>query len=390
MPLPRRILHVDMDAFFAAIEQLDDPALRGKPVLVGSDAPRGVVATASYEARPYGCHSAQPMAMAKRQCPDAIVVPSRGWRYREISENILAILDELTPLVEPLSIDEAFLDLTGSERLMGPPVDVARQLQRRIHDQLHLTASIGLAPNKFLAKLASDLNKPNGLTVIRPEDVDRVLDPLSLSKLWGLGPAAVEKFERFGIRHIADLRAMSTECLGQVFGEVGHHYRRLALGVDDRPVTPDSRTKSIGQEQTFGVDLPDPDGIRDVMLAQTEQVGWRLRKNRLAARSVVVKIRYGDYETITRSTTLPQATDTTEDLWQMAHRLFDKWAKSSFRPVRLIGVTAQNLTERHEPQLELFPNAQQKRQRQIDEVMDRIKHRFGKASIRRGRSGRYQ
>src|SRR3954467_2941537 len=225
-----------MDAFFAAIEVLDNPSLRGKPLLVGSDDLRGVVATASYEARVYGCHSAQPMAVAKRNCPQAIIVPCRFHRYREISDRIFAIFDEFSPSVQPLSIDEAFLDLTGTEQLQGPAERVARAIKDRIRRDTGLTASIGVAPNKFLAKLASDLNKPDGLTVIRAEDVDRVLPPLPVTRIWGVGKATDERMRTYGVRTIGDLRKKSEAWLREFFGSEADRYYRLSRGLDERPV----------------------------------------------------------------------------------------------------------------------------------------------------------
>src|SRR3954451_20733096 len=254
-PAPRSLLHVDRDAFFAAIEVLDHPSLRGKPVLVGSDDLRGVVATASYEARVYGCHSAQPMAVAKRNCPQAIVVPCHFSRYREISDRIFAIFEMFSPSVQPLSIDEAFLDLTGTEQLQGPAEHVARAIKDRIRGDTGLTASIGVAPNKFLAKLASDLNKPDGLTVIRAEDVDRVLPPLPVTKIWGIGPKTAKRLDGMCIRTIADLRRASDETLTRFFGEDVERVRRLARGQDDRAVVTDDQAKQISQENTFRLDV---------------------------------------------------------------------------------------------------------------------------------------
>jgi len=375
-----------MDAFFASVEQLDDPRLRGKPVLVGHDGPRGVVAAASYESRVFGCHSAQPMSVAKRICPHAIIVPGRHARYREVSQKVFELFERVTPRVEPLSIDEAFLDLTGTERLLGPADAVARKLKHDIRATTGLTASIGVAPNKFLAKLASDLEKPDGLTIITPENLDRILLPLPISKLWGVGPKTAQKLEGIGIRTFADVRRMPPELLSARFGEEGDRYRRLAFGQDDREVIADSSAKSIGQEQTFGTDVADLEELRRVLLAQAEQVGHRLRRHGLRARSVVVKIRYGDFETITRSTTLEQPTDITQDLYRAGRELFDRWAARSFQPVRLIGLTASRLST-DAGQMHLFTQGESDRHRRLDQALDRINDRFGKSVIRRGNAG---
>jgi DNA polymerase-4 len=381
----RSILHVDMDAFFASVEVLDDPNLGGKPVLVGHDGPRGVVAAASYEARQFGCHSAQPMSVAKRLCPHAVVMPVRGGRYRQASEHVFAIFERFTPLIEPLSIDEAFLDITGSLRLLGSDESIARELKLAVKKATGLTASVGLAPNKFLAKLASDLNKPNGLTIIRGSDVDRVLAPLSVSKIWGIGPKTAARLEAERIRTISDLRSAPLEWLRRRFGaDETEHFLRLAHGKDDRPVTPDRQAKSIGQEQTFGVDVADPQEVRAVLLEQVEQVARRLRKHGLRARAVTLKIRYGDFKTITRRATLADATDTTSPLWQAALSTFDTWAAKDFHPVRLIGMSASGLTE-GAGQLELFRDPGEERRRRLDQALDRITGRYGRDAIHRAR-----
>ena len=380
MAAVRSILHLDMDAFFAAVEQRDHPELRGKPLLIGHDGPRGVVATASYEARPFGCHSAQPMVTAKRLCPQAIILPVRGERYQEASEQMFAILDEFSPVIEPISIDEAFLDLTGTERLLGQPEAVARRLKDRIQADLDLTASAGVSFNKFLAKLASDMDKPDGLTIIRPEDVDRILPPLPVTKLFGIGKATAARLVKIGIRTVSDLRQKPVEWLQKHLGSEAQWYATLARGIDDRPVTPDREAKSIGHEQTFEVDVAEPDDIRRVLFDQVEQVARRLRKHGLTARGVALKIRFGDFETISRSTTLTSPTDITMELWQAARGLFDKWP---FRPVRLIGMTAERLTAEKGPTT-LFPDPEKERQKKLDSVTDRINEKYGKRTIQRG------
>jgi len=375
----RAILHVDMDAFFASVEQLDHPELRGKPVLVGHDGPRGVVAAASYESRVFGCRSAQPMAVAKRLCPSAIIVPGRHHRYRELSEAVFAIFDEFSPTVEPLSIDEAFLDLTGSERLLGETFDVATRLKAAIKQRVGLTASIGIAPNKFLAKLASDLRKPDGLVSIDGGDVDRILPPLPVKRLWGIGAATAGRLAGIGITTIADLRRAAPDLLERCLGSDATRYMNLARGIDNRKVTPDREAMSIGHEHTFEADLIQPGQVRRVLLDEVEQVGMRLRKHNLKTRGVSIKIRFGNFQTITRSATLAGATSATAELWQAAQSLFDAWI---FQPVRLIGFTADRLAR--EGQLPLFGDAAREKQTKLDAVADQINGRFGKRTIRRG------
>ncbi|MEM7756294.1 MAG: DNA polymerase IV [Planctomycetota bacterium] len=387
--MPRAILHADLDAFFASVEQLDDMALRGKPVLVGGGGRRGVVAAASYEARTFGCRSAMPTAVALRLCPQAVVVKPRGHRYRELSDQIFAIYDDFTPLVQPLSIDEAFLDVTGSVPLLGPPIDQARQIRRRVKDATGLTVSVGVAPNKFLAKLASDLDKPDGLTLIDPDRIHHTLDPLPVTKLWGVGPAAEKTLARLGLRTIGDIRHYPEHALVAKLGDFGAHIAALARGDDDRPVTPDREAKSIGHEQTFGENLTDPAEVRSVMLAQSEAVARRARKHARAFAGVTVKIRFGDFQTVTRSVTLDAPTDTTDTLASAARALFDTWCKepAGFRPVRLIGVTATHLSGAADatPQPTLFVDDTQKAnaRRAIDQATDAIADRYGNDSIRR-------
>jgi len=382
-PPRRRVLHLDMDAFYASVEQHDRPELRGKPVLVGSDRPRGVVAAASYESRRSGCRSAQPMAVALRLCPEAVVVRPRMERYSEISGRVFAILETLSPLVEPLSIDEAFVELTGTERLLGPAPEVARDLRARVKAETGLTASVGVAPNKFLAKIASDLGKPDGLTIVEEEDVDRVLLPMEVQRLWGVGPKTAAALQGAGVRTVGDLRAWSEERLRARFGEAGAHFWRLARALDDRPVVPDHEAKQIGQECTFEQDIEDPEEVRAVLLGHVDEVAHRLRRRGLRARGVQLKIRYGKFETVTRAETLPAAVDTTADLRAAALRVFDRWVAGGFRPVRLIGMSAQHL-EGGPAQALLFPDAERERRRRLDGALDEIAGRFGREALRRG------
>jgi len=382
MATDRTIFHVDMDAFFASVEQMDDPALRGKPVLVGGNGPRGVVSAASYEARKFGCHSAMPMAQARRLCPQAIIVHGNYARYRDISQRMFNIFSEYSPLVEPLSVDEAFLDMTGTDRLLGEPTAVAQRLKQHIKSDLGLTASVGVAPNKFLAKLASDLEKPDGLVVVNPNQIDALLIPLPINKLWGVGPVTADKLRKVGIHKVGDLRTRSTDALERLFGQEASRYHRLANGQDDRPVVPDREAKSVGQEQTFGVDVADPADVRRVLFEQVEQVGRRLRQHNLFARTISLKIRYGEFETISRSTTVETATNSTNELWSSASSLFDKWCAQSFRPVRLIGMSASQLAT-SPGQMSLFADPQMERQKKVDSVADQINKKFGSKAIRR-------
>ncbi|HZZ44559.1 MAG TPA: DNA polymerase IV [Tepidisphaeraceae bacterium] len=381
--LARTILHVDMDAFFAAVEQLDDPALRGKPLLIGSDRPRGVVATASYEARPFGCRSAMPMAVAKRLCPQAIIVPVRMSRYREVSDHLFRILDDFSPVVEPVSVDEAFMDMTGMDRLAGSGEQIAVRLRRRIREELHLTASVGVAPNKFLAKLASDLKKPDGLTVVTAEDIDHILPPLPVTRIWGIGPKTADRLAGMNIKTIGDLRRMPGEFFSREFGEDGERFRRLIHGEDDRAVHPDSEARSISHETTFEEDITDPQHLRDVLLDQVENVARRCRKHGLRAGTIRLKIRIGGFKTFSRSRTLAEPTHTTAELWSHSLSLLDEWLRDSFQPVRLLGMAAASFTTGSE-QLTLFSAESNAKQKHIDTAVDRITAKFGKSAIRRG------
>lgn len=379
----RSILHVDMDAFFAAIEQLDRPDLRGRPVLVGHDGPRGVISTASYEARPFGCRSAMPTAMARRLCPEAVVVPPRFERYHAVSSALHGILESFTPLIEPLSLDEAFLDVSGSLRLFGPPAQIARRLRERIRAELRLTASVGVSHNKFLAKLASDMDKPDGLTVIEPGDVERVLAPLPVGRIWGVGPRTAESLAAIGVRTIADLRRADARALQLRVGGDAARLQALALGQDERPVEPDHEAKSISQEQTFADDIADVELLRGVLLDQVEQVAWRLRRARLHAAGVSLKLRDGQFRTITRASRLDFATDQTESLWRAGAALLEAWAGTRPAPLRLLGFAAA--VGRDAGQMPLFDAETRRRQARLDEAVDRINERFGRRTVHRGR-----
>ncbi len=381
----RLILHVDMDAFFASIEQIDDPACLNQPVLVGSDRPRGVVAAASYEARQFGCRSAQPMAVAKRLCPHALIRPPRGRRYSEVSARLFELFQQFTPLVEPLSIDEAFLDVTGCERLFGDGPAIANQIKKTVRDQLHLTASVGVASNKFLAKLASDLDKPDGLTLVDTAFLQDRFPTLSLRKLWGVGPKAAEKLEKIGLKTIGDIARCDVEHLRPVVGQDAERLHLLSHGVDDRPLTTDRQAKSFGSEHTIEQDVEDPEEVLRVLHGQADQTAWRLRQQQQKARTVILKIRFGDFQTITRSRTLDHPTDQTDLIWSAAKNLFTQWSHDRFSPVRLIGVTATSLVD-GDGQLGLFEQDGHQKRQNIDAASDQIRRRFGARSIRRGQS----
>ena len=372
-----------MDAFFASVEQREQPNLRGRPVLIGGEGRRSVVAAASYEARAFGCHSAQPMAVARRLCPDAIIVPPRGRLYQEVSGEVFAILESFTPLVEPLSIDEAFCDVTGSQRLHGSGRVIAQAIRTQIEADLGLTASVGVAPNKFLAKLASDLDKPNGLTVIDADAIERTIDPLPISRMWGVGPVTEKRLREVSVKTFGDLARCPLEVLERVLGINASRIVSLARGRDQRRVVPDSRAKSISQEQTFEVDVSQADEVSKVLLGQVEQVARRLRKHGYRAARASVKIRFGEFQTITRSRTLAEPTDRTDILWRAGSALFGRWAEASFQPVRLIGFQAGSLTAAAD-QLYLFTHRSDERSKALDDVTDAIEQKYGARAIHRG------
>lgn len=352
----RKIVHIDMDAFFASVEQRDFPELRGVPVVVGGRAERrGVVAAASYEARRYGIRSAMSMAEALRRCPHLRCQPVRREAYVEVSRQMMAIFERYTPLVEPLSIDEAFLDLTqASEREGLTATRLAAQLKDELREQTGLTASAGVAPNKFLAKVASDRRKPDGLTVVQPHQVLDFLEPLPVRTIWGIGPATEERLARLGIHAIGELRALSLEEALKHFGRAGWLYFRLARGLDDRPVQPRPPARSLSTERTFAHDLRDPEAIQEYLSSQAEELSLSCREQGLSGSTVVLKLRYNDFSTITRSQTLPQSTRCASLLTQVGHQLLERTDYRQ-RPVRLVGLGVTQLQPDDGPrQLMLF------------------------------------
>ena len=372
-------MHVDMDAFYASVEVLDNPKLKGLPVIVGGRSARGVVSTCSYEARKFGVHSAMPLFEAKRLCPQGIYVPVRMKRYAEMSAKIMTIFRETSPLVEQLSIDEAFLDLTGMERLGGAET-IAHQVQDRIQEELKLSASVGLAPNKFLAKLASDMRKPHGFVRITPEDAAGLLAPLPVTRIFGIGRSAEEKLKQFGIERIGQLATADIIILRQVFGINAEQVKRLAWGLDDRPVVSEEEAKSIGRENTFDVDLTDMDSCREEVLDLCGQVGWRLRRVHLAGHTVTLKVKFADFRTITRSATGDRLVAWDEDIFLLAEQML---RKINVKPgVRLLGVSVSNLFRpEDEPVLGFEEN---ERMQKRNQAIDALKSKFGENIIKRG------
>ena len=379
----RTILHVDLDAFYASVEVLDNPQLRGKPVLVGGTGPRGVVAAASYEARRFGVHSAMPMARARRLCPQAIVLPPRFEVYGAKSKAVHAIFAAFTPVIEPIALDEAFLDVTGSLRLLGPGAEIGAAIRARVKSETGLTASVGVAPNKLLAKLASDDAKPDGMLVVEPGSELEFLHPHPVRRLWGVGPATLGRLERFGVETIGDLAALPQATLVDALGRAhGHQLHELACGRDDRPVEADRETKSIGQEETFPRDVSDREALRREVLRMAERVGTRLREHALAGRTVTLKVRFPDFRTITRSSTLPDPFSASAEISRLALGLLDKVDATG--GIRLLGVTVSNLTAAAAQQESLFgdgPEAGEPPDAAVQSAVDAIRARFGSDAL---------
>lgn len=383
------ILHVDMDAFYASVEELDDPGLVGRPVVVGGTPDgRGVVAAANYAARRYGIHSAMPAAQARRLCPGAIFIRSRMERYAEISLMIRGIFARYTPLVEPLSLDEAFLDVSASARLFGDGTAIARRIKQEIRAELGLVASVGVAPNKFLAKLASDLDKPDGLVIVPVDAIAEFLEPLPVSRLWGVGAVANRGLAELGVHTIGDLRRLPEDLLTSRFGSAANHFARLARGIDDRAVVPDRDAKSISHETTFSSDIADAEVLRSWLLELGEQVATRLRRQDLRAKTVFIKVRYPDFRTVTRSESLDTPTSVTRELYSSAVRLLRTQLAADPRPVRLLGMGASGITAEIMEQGQLFEADAREQQRRIDTVVDEVKSRFGTRAMRRGGGAR--
>ncbi|MCM2312361.1 MAG: DNA polymerase IV [Steroidobacteraceae bacterium] len=376
----RTILHVDMDAFYASVEQRDDPSLRGRPVIVGGTGDRGVVAAASYEVRRYGVHSAMPMREALRRCPDAVCVRPRIGHYADVSQQVFAVFREFTPLVQGLSLDEAFLDVTAGTRALGDGEHVGREIKRLIHERTGLTASVGVAPNKLVAKIASDLRKPDGLVVVRPEEIHAVLDPLPLRKLFGLGAKTAPKVEALGIHTLGELRRASPAPLRPIFGRYTERVLQRAAGIDERPVEPYQDEKQISAEETFDTDITDHARLRVEVVRLADKTSARLRSRELAAACVTVKIRRKDFTTYTRQRHIEPPTQETRVITAVAMELLDAWLATQPRAaLRLLGVGVSELAPA--TQLDLFTVPQTARNRELDAAVDRIRERFGKVAL---------
>jgi DNA polymerase-4 len=387
----RTILHVDMDAFFASVEVRDDPSLRGKPVLVGYAGKRGVVAAASYEARKFGCHSAQPMAIALRKCPQAVVLLPRFEAYVEASRQVFAIFGAFTPQVEGLSIDEAFLDLSGTERLFGPARAVAEAIRRRVRDELRLTCSVGIASNKFVAKVASERDKPDGLTEVEPGTEQAFLAPLPVRALWGVGPKTAATLEQFGVTTIGDIARLDPSTLIRALGDHGAHLHRLSLGLDTREVEPEYERKQVSHENTFHDDLTSRAQIEDWLLEQANRVADRLVAQGVRGRKLTIKLREAAFITWTRQCTIDPPTDQAALMFAKARELLDKFDLEGKR-FRLTGLAMGELVGRAPEQLEMRLGDEQEEARDHDDkqevvqgVLSEVRRKFGGKALSLGR-----
>jgi DNA polymerase-4 len=377
----RAILHIDMDAFYASVEEQDRPELKGKPLIVGGTSGRGVVAAASYAVRRFGVRSAMPMREALRRCPEAICVPPRMARYKEVSERVFAIFREFTPIVEGLSLDEAFLDVTASQQLLGSAESIGGEIRRRIRAQTGLTASVGIAPNKLLAKIASDLNKPDGMCRIGADNARDILDGLPIEKLFGVGPKTLPAAHAAGIRSFGDLRLAGDEALWRAFGKHGKSMRERACGLDDRPVEPNREEKSISAEETFATDIRGVARLALQLLRLADRAASRLRAQRLSTGRVSVKIRRGDFSTYTRQRALGCPTQDTAVVSAVAQALLEQWlATQPDAAVRLLGVEVSDL--QMSVQADLFGGSSAQGSR-LDTAVDGIRERFGAGILTR-------
>jgi DNA polymerase-4 len=380
--IERDIIHLDMDAFYAAVEVVDNPELRGKPVIVGGGPTRGVVSSASYEARIFGIHSAQPIATAVRLCPHAVVLPVSMRRYREVSDRIFEIFRRFTPIVEAVSVDEAFLDVTESRRLFGTPEEIAVAIKGTIRAETGLTVSAGVGQSKLVAKIASEMGKPDGLTIVTPKGVRTFLDPLHLENLPGVGRTTKETLATLGVTTIGELRRLPRDMLEKRFGKHGRYLYLASRGIDDSPVEPEREAKSIGREETFPADLLDLNVITKELLSLSIQVARRMRCQVMEGRTITLKVKYHDFEQITRAMTLPSRTDDWKAVFETCCALLPRTAAGR-KPVRLLGVSVSHLVTRgRKRQLSLFEEYDVARRRKdLNRALDAIRDRFGEDAI---------
>jgi DNA polymerase-4 len=385
VPAKRTILHVDMDAFYASVEQRDDPRLRGKPVVVGGGSNRGVVAAASYEVRRYGVRSAMPMREARRRCPDLVRVAPRMSHYKAVSRQLFAVFAEFTPLIEGLSLDEAFLDVTASRGLHGSGAGIARQVKQRILEETSLTASVGIAENKLVAKIASDLDKPDGLVEVMPVDYERVLDPLPVSAIPGIGKQTLARLHKVNVHSIGDLRVAPDRDLEPVFGRYTRRMRDRAAGIDTRPVATGREEKSISAEETYDIDLAERPDMERELLRLAETTAARLRKAGLQAGTVQIKIRLPDFQTFTRQKRLQPPSSSTDQVFHVARKLLRDWlGRNPGARIRLLGVGGSRLSPAGQP--DLFAEQESALPEALDKAADDIRRRFGPAAVGRART----
>lgn len=380
------IAHVDMDAFFAAVEQRDNPALQGRPVIVGADPQdgkgRGVVAACSYEARKFGIHSAMPISFAYGRCPHAVFLRGDMHKYAAVSRQIFKILERFSPDIEPISIDEGFIDLTGSYQLFGSPEETCKKIKATIKQETGLTASIGLAPNKMTAKIASDLKKPDGLVIVKPQDLLQFLHTLPVEKLWGVGKNTLSNLKKFGIQKVGDLAKRDKKQMMDLFGKHGVHLWKLARGIDPRPVRPSESVKSIGNERTYIKDETDVKKIESTLMFLSEKVSRRLRKANYKGRTITLKIRFSDFKTFTRAGSLHQPTNFVEDIYRIVLQKAHEFPLGK-NPVRLIGVAVSNLAiEEKQPNLFAAEDSDSGKKEKLHTALDEIKDRFGETAIK--------
>ncbi len=381
MTYQRWILHADMDAFYASVEQRDNRELIGKPVIVGGDSNRGVVCAASYEARQYGVYSAMPIVEARRRCPQGIYIMPNIPKYAQVSSQILTIFESFSPIVETLALDEAFMDVTGMELLYKDVADIAQQIKIQVKKEVDLIVSVGVAPNKFLAKLASALQKPDGLVIIRPGEESQRLAPLAVQKIWGVGDATARILKSMHIETMGDLQQADVYKLEKALGKNALELYNLAWGRDERPVIPDREAKSIGNEDTFKRDIRSQEEIKTELLLLAERIGWRLRKAGLRGRTLTLKVRFSSFQTITRSITVMDPIGFDETIYETAIKLMEKIPVKE--GIRLLGITISNFAQSG-IQLSLFNEVTEKREK-IASVMDELKERFGAGIVKRGR-----